>query len=141
TQPSGEVRGFDAATGKLKWTWHPIPPAPNAPGGANAWSVIAVDPERKLVFVPTSCPSPDYYGGERPGDNRYANSLVALRADTGEMVWHFQTVHHDVWDYDVASPPILFDVHRNGRSSAAVGVGSKTGNFFVLDRATGKPVF
>src|SRR4029077_17913249 len=94
-----------------------------------------------LVFVPTGSASPDYYGGERLGDNLFANSIVALRADTGKRVWHFQTVHHDLWDYDVASPPVLFDVHRNGRTIAAVGVGSKDANFFVLERATGKPIF
>ncbi|MBZ5622906.1 MAG: pyrroloquinoline quinone-dependent dehydrogenase [Acidobacteriia bacterium] len=152
--PSGEVRGFDAVSGKLKWTWHPIPQDPQAPGAdtwkngsarrtgaANAWSVIAADPTRNLVFVPTGSPSPDYYGGERLGDNLFANSLVALRASTGERIWHFQTVHHDLWDYDVASPPILFDVHRNGQTIAAVGVGSKDGNFFILNRDTGKPIF
>ena len=153
-QPSGEVRGFDARSGKLKWTWDPIPQSPHAPGAetwkngsarrtgaANAWSVIVADPARNLVVVPTSSASPDYYGGERLGDNRYADSVVALRADTGAFVWGFQTVHHDLWDYDVASPPVLFDVHRNGRTIAAVGVGSKTGHFFILDRATGRPVF
>jgi quinoprotein glucose dehydrogenase len=149
------VRGFDAVTGKLKWTWDPLPQDPKAPGAetwkqpgsakrtgaANAWSVIAADPERNLVFVPTGSPSPDYYGGERLGDNRSANSVTALRADTGEPVWSFQTVHHDLWDYDVASPPVLFDVHRGGKTVPAVGVGSKTGNLFILDRTTGQPVF
>jgi quinoprotein glucose dehydrogenase len=139
-QPSGEVRAFDARTGKLKWTWDPIPQLPRT-GAANAWSVIVADPARKLVFVPTGSASPDYYGGARPGDNRYANSVVALRADTGEFVWGFQTVHHDLWDYDVASPPVLFEVHRAGRRLAAVGVGSKAGHFFVLERETGRPIF
>ncbi len=153
-QPSGEVRGFDAVTGKLKWTWDPIPQDPKDPGAAtwkngsakrtgaaNAWSVIAADPERGLVFVPTGSASPDYYGGERLGDNRYANSIVALRAETGERVWSFQLVHHDLWDYDVASPPVLFDVHRAGKTIPALGVGSKDGNFFILNRETGEPVF
>ena len=152
--PSGEVRGFDVVTGRLKWSWDPIPQDPKAPGAetwkngsarrtgaANAWSVIAADPERNLVFVPTGSASPDYYGGERLGDNLYANSIVALRADTGERVWSFQTVHHDLWDYDVASPPVLFDVHREGRVLPALGVGSKSGNFFVLHRETGVPLF
>ena len=152
--PSGEVRGFDAVTGKLKWTWDPIPQDPKAPGAetwkngsaertgaANAWSVIVADPERELVFVPTGSSSPDYYGGERLGDNLFANSIVALRADTGERVWHFQTVHHDLWDYDVASPPVLFDVRREGETIPAVGVGSKSGNFFILNRETGEPIF
>jgi quinoprotein glucose dehydrogenase len=153
-EPSGEVRGFDVVTGRLKWTWDPIPQDPKAAGAeswqngsarrtgaANAWSVLVADPERNLVFVPTGSASPDYFGGERLGDDLYANSVTALRADTGERVWSFQTVHHDLWDYDVASPPVLFDVHRQGRTIAAVGVGSKTGNFFILDRATGQPVF
>jgi quinoprotein glucose dehydrogenase len=138
-QPSGEVRGFDAVTGKLKWTWDPLPGTRT--GAANAWSVIAADVRRGLVFVPTTSPSPDYYGGERPGDDLYANSLVALDAATGKRIWSFQTIHHDLWDYDVASPPILFDVRRNGRTIPVVGVGSKSANFFVLDRTTGKPVF
>ena len=154
SQPSGEVRGFDAVTGKLKWSWDPIPQDSKAQGAetwkngsaqrtgaANAWSVIAADAERNLVFVPTGSASPDYYGGERLGDNLFANSIVALRADTGQPVWHFQTVHHDLWDYDVASPPVLFDVRRNGRTIPAIGVGSKTGNFFILNRVTGEPVF
>jgi len=152
-EPSGEVRGFDARTGALKWSWDPIPQDPAAhgastwksgsagrTGAANAWSVIVADPGRNLVFVPTSSPSPDYFGGERVGDNLFANSVVALRADTGVRVWHFQTVHHDLWDYDVASPPILFDWRRNGRTIAAIGVASKTGHFFVLDRETGTPL-
>jgi quinoprotein glucose dehydrogenase len=153
-QPSGEVRGFDALTGKLKWKWDPIPQDAKAvgadtwkngsaqrTGAANAWSVIAADAERKLVFLPTGSASPDYYGGERLGDNLFANSVVALRAETGERVWHFQTVHHDLWDYDVASPPILFDVHRNGKTIPAIGAGSKTGHFFILNRETGEPIF
>ena len=153
-QPSGEVRGFDALTGKLKWKWDPIPQGASeagattwkdggahVTGAANAWSIIAADPRRNLVFVPTGSPSPDYYGGRRVGDNLFANSVVALRADTGERVWHFQTVHHDLWDYDVASPPILFDVHRGGRTVPAIGVGSKTAHFFILNRLTGEPIF
>jgi quinoprotein glucose dehydrogenase len=152
-EPSGEVRGFDVMTGKLKWSWDPIPQDPSAigadswknksaarTGAANAWSVIVADPARNLVFVPTSSPSPDYYGGERLGDNLFADSIVALRADTGARVWHFQTVHHDLWDYDVASPPILFDWRKDGRTVAAVAVASKTGHLFVLDRETGTPL-
>lgn len=153
-QPSGEVRAFDAVTGKLKWTWDPIPQNPAAlgadtwkngsasrTGAANAWSVIAVDPIRNLVFIPTSSPSPDYYGGERLGNNLFADSVVALRADTGKMVWHFQTVHHDLWDYDVATPPLLFDIHRAGKTIPAIAIGSKTANLFILNRENGRPVF
>ena len=153
-EPSGEVRAFDAQTGKLKWTWDPIPQSPGSPGAstwksgsasrtgaANAWSVIAVDPVRKLVFIPTGSASPDYYGGERLGQNLFANSVVALRAETGELVWHFQTVHHDLWDYDVATPPLLFDLHRGSQNIPAIAIGSKTANLFILNRKTGEPVF
>jgi quinoprotein glucose dehydrogenase len=151
--PSGEVRGFDAVTGTQKWSWDPVPQDPAAVGAdtwknnsasrvgsSNAWSVIVADAARNLVFVPTSSPTHDYYGGERLGDDLFADSVVALRADTGARVWHFQTVHHDLWDYDVASPPILFDWRANGRTVAAVAVASKTGHLFILDRETGKPL-
>ena len=137
--PSGEVRAFDARTGHLRWTFDPMPG--QRTGAANAWSIMVVDPERNLVFVPTGSASPDYYGGERPGDNLYANSVVALHGETGKVAWHFQTVHHDVWDYDVASPPLLFSFRRNGKTVPAVAVGSKTGNLFLLERETGKPIF
>jgi quinoprotein glucose dehydrogenase len=153
-EPSGEVRGFDVSSGKLKWSWDPIPQDPHAPGAetwkngsavrtgaANAWSVIAADPARNLVFVPTGSASPDYYGGLRLGNDLFANSVIALRADTGERVWHFQTVHHDLWDYDVATPPLLFDIHRNGTTIPAIAIGSKTANLFILNRETGAPVF
>jgi quinoprotein glucose dehydrogenase len=110
-------------------------------GAANAWSVIAADPARDLVFVPTGSASPDYFGGERLGDNRYANSIVALRASTGKVVWHFQTVHHDIWDYDNASPPLLTTITHDGRRVDVVLQATKTGQLFVLDRETGKPVF
>ena len=153
-QPSGEVRAFDANTGKLKWSWDPIPQDARDPaaatwkngsaaktGAANAWSKIAVDEARGLVFVPTGSASPDYYGGERLGDNLYANSVVALNAETGKMLWHFQTVHHDLWDYDVATSPLLFELKRAGESLPAIAIGSKTGNVFILNRLTGKPVF
>ncbi len=151
---SGEVRGFDARTGRLLWTWDPIPQDPRDPaysswegpvahrtGAANAWSVIAADPERDLVVVPTSSASPDYYGGRRLGQNRYANSVVALRGSTGKLVWSFQTVHHDLWDYDNASPPALVTLTKEGRSRPAVLQATKTGMLFVLDRETGAPLW
>jgi len=151
---SGEVRAFDARTGALKWTWDPIPqdstdaawrtwigPRAHATGAANAWSVIAADPARDLVFVPTGSASPDYFGGERLGDNRYANSIVALRASTGKVVWHFQVVHHDLWDYDAASPPALVTLRKDGQDIPVVLQTTKTGQLFVLDRTTGTPVF
>jgi len=151
---SGEVRGFDARTGRLRWTWDPIPQDASDPayaqwrgamahkgGGANAWSRLVADAERDLVFVPTGSAAPDYYGVLRLGDNRYANSIVALRATTGRLVWAFQTVHHDLWDYDNASPPALVTVSRNGVVVAAVVQTTKTGMMFVLERDTGRPVF
>ena len=151
---SGEVRAFDARSGALVWTWDPVPQSPDDPayatwrgpeahrtGAANAWSVIAADSARDLVFVPTGSPSVDYYGGGRLGDNRYANSIVALRATTGRVVWHFQTVHHDLWDYDNAAPPALVTVQRDGRAIPAVLQATKTGMLFVLDRETGRPIF
>lgn len=152
--PSGEVRAYDARTGALRWTWHPIPQDPKDPaygdwrgamahrtGTANAWSVLAADPERDLVFIPTGSAAPDYYGVLRLGDNRYANSIVALRASTGALVWSFQTVHHDLWDYDNASPPALVTLRRDGVDIPAVIQTTKTGMMFVLHRETGKPIF
>ena len=151
---SGEVRAFDARSGALVWSWDPVPrdstdsawsswrgPMAHSTGAANAWSVIAADSTRGLVFVPTGSPSPDYFGGERTGDNHYANSIVALRASTGKVVWHFQTVHHDLWDYDNASPPTLATITHDGRRVDVVLQATKTGQLFVLDRDTGRPVF
>ncbi|HET7186787.1 MAG TPA: PQQ-binding-like beta-propeller repeat protein, partial [Gemmatimonadaceae bacterium] len=109
-------------------------------GAANAWSVLAADPARDLVFVPTGSASVDYYGGERLGQNLYANSIVALRASTGKVVWSFQTVHHDLWDFDNASPPALTSVEYGGRRRDAVLQATKTGQLFVLDRETGVPI-
>ncbi len=150
---SGEVRAFDARTGALRWSWDPIPQHPRDPafaswdggsaarsGAANVWSLMVADPGRGLVFAPTSSPAPDYVGSQRPGDNRYANSLVALRAATGEVAWHFQTVHHDLWDYDNASPPALTTLVRDGREVPAVLLATKTGMLFVLHRETGEPL-
>jgi quinoprotein glucose dehydrogenase len=151
---SGEVRAFDARTGGLRWSWDPVPRDSTDPawktwrgaishgtGAANAWSVIAADSARDLVFVPTGSASPDYYGGERVGDNLYANSIVALRASTGKVAWYFQTVHHDLWDYDNASPPLLTTIVHDGRRIDVVLQATKAGQLFVLDRATGRPVF
>ncbi len=135
----GVVRAYDARTGKLRWTWDPIPWAnqqKTRTGAANAWSTLAADPARDLVFVPTGSASPDYYGGERPGNNEHANSVVALKASTGKLVWSFQVVHHDLWDYDVASQPALIQF----RGKPAVAVTTKMGNVFVLDRLSGKPL-
>jgi len=151
---SGEVRAYDARTGALKWTWDPIPQDPNDPaygewhgalaqksGAANAWSILVADPARDLVFIPTGSAAPDYYGVLRLGRNRYANSIVALRASTGQLVWAFQTVHHDLWDYDNASPPLLVTVTHDGAKVPAVLQATKTGMLFVLDRENGRPIF
>ncbi len=132
---SGEVRAYDVRSGKLLWTFDPL--SGTKTGAGNAWSAITPDPAHGLVFVPTGSPSPDYFGGERKGNNQYANSVVALEAKTGKVKWFFQTVHHDLWDYDVASQPALITV----KGRPAVAVGSKTGNLFLLDRLTGNPLF
>jgi quinoprotein glucose dehydrogenase len=138
--PSGVVRAFDARSGELRWSWHPIA-ADIAPTGAgNVWSTISVDAERGLVFLPTGSASPDYHGLKRPGDNRWANAVVALLARTGEFVWGFQLVHHDLWDYDTASQPVLATLRRNGTAIPIVIQTNKTGNLFVLHRETGAPV-
>jgi quinoprotein glucose dehydrogenase len=144
-EPSGVVRAFDVRSGALRWTWDPIRAGGEGPartsGAANAWSVMAVDPERHLVFVPTGSASPDYYGGLRPGDDKWANSVVALHAKTGMLAWGFQLVHHDLWDYDSAAPPLLAAIHRDGREIPVVVQGNKTGFLYVLNRITGVPVF
>lgn len=138
----GVVRAYDAITGKERWRWDPVAfDTGNRSGAANAWSIISVDEDRNLVFVPTGCTSPDYYGGNRPGDNLYANSIVALDATTGKMKWHFQVVHHDIWDYDIAAQPMLIDLIRDSRKIPAVVVGTKMGHIFILDRTTGEPLF
>ncbi len=150
--PAGTVRAFDVRTGAPRWAFDPIPrtdgdpgrsdwPGGAAPveGHANVWAPMSVDEERGLVFLPTSSPSPDFFGGLRPGDNRYSNSVVALDAETGELVWGFQTVHHDVWDYDLPAQPGLYSVWRDGRAHDVVAQATKTGMVFVLERETGSP--
>jgi quinoprotein glucose dehydrogenase len=136
----GIVRAFDVRTGALRWTWDPIPWALSTnprTGAGNAWSTISVDAERDLVFIPTGSASPDYFGGIRKGDNKWANSVVALRASTGEFVWGFQVVHHDLWDYDVASQPVLF-AWKDG--TPAIAITTKMGRVFVLNRLKGTPL-
>ncbi len=130
---SGTVRGFNASTGALMWSFDASPLA----GAGNAWATCSADPESGLVFVPTSSLSPDYYGGLRPGDNDDANSLVAIEGKSGKVVWRFQTVHHDVWDYDIPAQPILC----TAKGRPAVCVLTKMGHIFSLDRRTGKPLF
>ena len=139
---SGAVRGFSAVTGKQKWAWEPIRDEQavraHAVGSANAWSTISADPEHDLVFVPTGSASVDFFGGTRPGDDRDSDSLVALRASTGQRVWAFQFVHHDLWDYDTPAQPVLFTFRNR---IPAVAVVTKTSMVFVFNRLTGKPLF
>jgi quinoprotein glucose dehydrogenase len=150
----GIVRGIDARSGEERWRWDPIPRNPDDPafatweseeaarnGSANAWAPLAADPELGLVYVPTGSASPDFYGGEREGDNLYANSLVALHAASGEISWYQQLVHHDVWDYDLAAQPTLVELEHDGQVIPAVLQGTKTGHIFSFDRRTGEPVF
>lgn len=148
----GVVRAYDARSGALRWSWDPLPAnstaataqgkaEPFRSGAGNAWSIMAIDAQRDLVFVPTGSPSPDYYGGFRPGDDKWANSVVALRAKTGEFVWGFQLVHHDLWDFDSASPPLLATLRHEGKDVPVVIQGNKSGLLYVLNRDTGKPVF
>ncbi|MBY0420954.1 MAG: PQQ-binding-like beta-propeller repeat protein, partial [Parvularculaceae bacterium] len=150
--PAGAVRAYDVRTGALLWTFDPVPRGPDAAalgwpasapveGHANVWAPMSVDAARGLVFLPTSSPSPDFFGGLRPGDNRHANSVVALDAKTGAVRWAFQTVHHDVWDYDVPSAPILATISVEGRRRDVVIQTTKMGFVFTLDRDTGAPVF
>ena len=152
--PAGVVRAFGARTGALRWSWDPIPTSPadgsvsannkkSEPqtGAANAWSIMTTDPQRDLIFIPTGSASPDYYGGLRPGDNKWANSVVALHAKTGKIAWGFQLVHHDLWDYDTAAPPLLATLRHNGQDVPVVIQGNKTGFLYVLNRDNGAPVF
>ena len=152
--PSGAIRAFDAGNGQPLWTFDPVPRDPSDPvyqewtpeaarntGGGNVWGLMSVDEQRDLVFLPTSGPSPDFYGGTRPGDNRYADSIVALRGSTGAVVWHFQTLHHDVWDYDNSAQPTLIELEKNGSPFPAVVQATKTGMLFIFHRETGEPFF
>ena len=150
--PSGVVRGYDARSGELRWSWDLAPPdgpanpdlvsdAGYALGTPNVWAVMSVDEERDLVFVPTGNPSPDYYGGLREGHDYYGSSVVALRASTGEVVWHFQTVHHDLWDFDVPAQPTLTHVVRDDEQIPVVIQATKMGLVFTLHRETGEPIF
>jgi quinoprotein glucose dehydrogenase len=154
TLERGMVRAFDTRTGALRWLWDPIPREPADPafrtwahnsarrtGAANVWAQLSVDAARDLVFVPTSSPSPDYYGGERPGSNRYADSVVALRGSSGKLVWHYQIVHHNLWDYDLPAQPSLITVRKDGRDIPAVAQATKMGFLFLLNRETGEPIF
>ena len=143
--PLGTVRAFDAHTGRLRWTWDPLVHDGIKAGHSNVWAPMSADDTRGLVFLPTTSPSPDFFGGERPGNNEHANSIVALRTETGELVWSFQTVHHDVWDYDNPAQPTLARIDTgqgagDGMRDVVISP-TKQGFVFVLDRETGDPVW
>ena len=138
--PRGVVQALDAHDGSARWTFDPLVGHPDS-GSANVWAPLSVDTEHALVFLPTSSPSPDYYGVERPGDNRYANSIVALDLNTGELRWHFQHVRHDLWDYDTPAQPILFNWQRDGDSIPALVQLTKQGLVFILNRLTGESLW
>lgn len=150
----GHIRAYDVHTGKLRWTFHTIP-HPGEPGfetwddslaykyigGANAWAGFSLDEEKGIVFAPTGSASFDFYGGKRTGNNLYANCVLALDAATGKRIWHFQTVHHDVWDRDLPTAPVLVTITKNGIKTPAVAQVTKSGYVFLLERTTGKPVY
>jgi quinoprotein glucose dehydrogenase len=149
---AGDVRGWDALTGKLLWTFHTVP-RPGEFGhdtwegeswkhrsGVNVWAFMTVDPQRGIVYMPVAAPTYDRWGGDRKGANLFSSSIVALDANTGKRLWHFQTVHHDVWDFDTQAPPMLVDVKQGRHSVPAVVIVSKTGMMFVLNRVTGEPI-
>lgn len=151
--PPGDIRAYDVRTGKLRWSFHTIPhpgefgydtwpkDAWKYAGAANNWGGMAVDEKRGLVFAPTGSAAFDFYGSNRAGDNLFANTLLALKADTGERVWHFQAIKHDVWDRDFPAPPNLVTVKRGGRAVDAVAQTAKSGHVFLFERETGKPLF
>lgn len=149
----GHIRAYDVLTGKIVWTFHNIPQpgefghdtwpaeAYKTVGGANNWPGMALDSERGIVYIPTGSAAFDWYGGDREGANLFANSLLALNAETGERIWHFQLVHHDIWDRDPPAPPNLLEVNRDGKTIPAVAQVTKSGHVFVFNRETGEPLF
>jgi quinoprotein glucose dehydrogenase len=153
TAPPGFVRAYDARTGKQKWIFHTIPQQGELgnetwendswkyTGASNVWSMMAVDPELGYVYLPTGTPTNDMYGGHRLGDNLFAESIICLDAETGKRVWHFQAVHHGLWDYDFPTSPILTDITVDGKRIKALAQVSKQAFTYVLDRTNGKPVW
>lgn len=151
--PHGDLRAFDVHTGKMVWSFHTIPHPGEAgygtwpsgawkyTGGANNWSGMALDEKRGILYAPTGSAVTDFYGADRAGDDLYANCLLAIDANTGKLLWHFQAVHHDIWDRDFPSPPVLLTVKHNGSMVDAVAQTTKHGQVFVFDRVTGKPLF
>ena len=151
--PPGDIRGYDVHTGALRWSFHTIP-HPGEPGyetwppdawktagAANDWAGMSLDAEHGIVYVPTGSAVMDFYGGDRIGDDLYANCILALDAMTGKLLWHFQGVHHDIWDRDFPTPPVLYTLHENGQSIEALAQLSKQAYIYLLDRLTGKPLF
>lgn len=151
--PPGYIRAYNCKTGELVWKFHTIP-LPGEPGhetwpkeayktagGVNNWAGMSLDTERDMVFIPLGSPSYDFYGADRLGKNLYGNCILALKASTGDYVWHYQTVHHDLWDYDLPAPPNLVTVQRDGKEIDAVAQITKQGFVFILDRVTGEPLF
>jgi quinoprotein glucose dehydrogenase len=151
--PAGDVRAWDMRTGKLAWTFHSIPQAGEKyintwagdswknRSGVNVWGFLTVDEKRGIVYMPFGAPSVDQYGGDRAGDNLFSSSLVAADANTGKYLWHFQVVHHDIWDADMTGAPALIDVKQGGKTIPAVVAMNKTGMVFLLNRVTGKPIY
>jgi quinoprotein glucose dehydrogenase len=151
--PTGDIRAFDVRTGKLRWSFHTVPHPGEAgyetwpkdawtyTGSANNWAGMAVDQQRGIVYVPTGSAASDFYGADRLGDNLFANTLLALKADTGDRVWHFQGVKHDIWDRDFPSPPSLVTIRRRGKTVDAVAQTTKQGWVYLFDRANGAPLF
>lgn len=139
--PNGSVHAFDVRTGRRVWTFDPTPDSQGRTGGGNVWSSITVDPQTGTVYLPTSSPSPDFYGGERSGEEGYTNSVVAVSGATGDVLWSFQVVHHDLWDYDVPAGPSLFTLRRSDQQIPALAFATKQGFVFVLDRRTGAPLY
>jgi len=150
---AGDVRAFDIHDGKLAWTFHSIPrPGEKNFGtwagdswkersGVNVWGFMTVDIARGVVYMPFGAPSGDLFGGDRPGNDLYSTSVVAADAKTGKYLWHFQVVHHDIWDFDLESPPVLMDIRRNGKVIPSVAVFGKSSLLFLLDRTNGKPIY
>lgn len=151
--PPGDIRAYDVRSGKLRWSFHTIPhpqeygydtwpkDAWTYSGGANNWCGMALDTKRGIVYVPTGSAASDFYGSDRIGDDLFANSLIALNAETGQRIWHFQSVKHDLWDRDFPAPPVLFTMKRDGKMIDAVAETTKSGYVFVFDRGNGTPLF
>ena len=151
--PPGDIRAYDVRTGKLRWSFHTIPhpgefgydtwprDAWKTSGAANNWAGMSLDPQRGIVYVPTGSAAFDFYGADRIGDDLFANCLIALNAETGQRIWHFQGVHHDIWDRDFPSPPALLTVKRDGKQIDAIAQTTKQGFVYLFDRTNGKPLF